>query len=105
MVPHLRIEEAIQKILGVEDEGELKRRRHLRAGRTQRRTAGRRPHAARQCRPRKSAAGSPPSGLPNLWIPDADSFLEVEAIPVLGSGKTDLKALSDLAKRHFGEAA
>jgi acyl-[acyl-carrier-protein]-phospholipid O-acyltransferase/long-chain-fatty-acid--[acyl-carrier-protein] ligase len=40
-------------------------------------------------------------GLPNLWIPSADSFLEVEAIPILGSGKTDLKAVSDLAKCHF----
>jgi acyl-[acyl-carrier-protein]-phospholipid O-acyltransferase/long-chain-fatty-acid--[acyl-carrier-protein] ligase len=40
-------------------------------------------------------------GVPNLWIPSADSFLEVEAIPILGSGKTDLKAVSDLAKCHF----
>jgi hypothetical protein len=40
-------------------------------------------------------------GVPNLWIPSADSFLHVESIPVLGSGKTDLKAVSDLAKKHF----
>jgi acyl-[acyl-carrier-protein]-phospholipid O-acyltransferase/long-chain-fatty-acid--[acyl-carrier-protein] ligase len=45
-------------------------------------------------------------GIPNLWIPGTDSFIEVDSIPVLGSGKTDLKALADLAKRHFfGEAA
>jgi acyl-[acyl-carrier-protein]-phospholipid O-acyltransferase/long-chain-fatty-acid--[acyl-carrier-protein] ligase len=44
------------------------------------------------------------SGLPNLWIPGSDSFMEVESIPVLGSGKTDLKAVADLAKRHFAES-
>src|SRR5262249_30375775 len=28
-------------------------------------------------------------GFPNLWIPDAYSFVEVDQIPVLGSGKLD----------------
>ena len=37
------------------------------------------------------------SGLPNLWLPSADSFYEVDAIPVLGTGKLDLKALKELA--------
>ncbi|MFH5802566.1 AMP-binding protein [Alienimonas sp. DA493] len=37
------------------------------------------------------------SGLPNLWLPDADAFYEVEALPVLGTGKLDLKALKTLA--------
>ncbi len=41
------------------------------------------------------------SGLPNLWIPSADSFLKVESIPVLGTGKLDLKGLSDVAKEHY----
>ncbi|MCA9068312.1 MAG: AMP-binding protein [Planctomycetaceae bacterium] len=41
------------------------------------------------------------SGLPNLWIPDAKSFLEVEQIPVLGTGKLDLKALKQLAESRF----
>ena len=38
------------------------------------------------------------SGLPNLWIPDAKSFIEVDQIPVLGTGKLDLKALKQLAE-------
>ncbi|NMC21411.1 MAG: AMP-binding protein, partial [Thermogutta sp.] len=37
------------------------------------------------------------SNLPPLWIPSADSFHRVEAIPVLGTGKLDLGALKDLA--------
>ncbi|QEG35327.1 acyl-[ACP]--phospholipid O-acyltransferase [Bythopirellula goksoeyrii] len=42
-------------------------------------------------------------GLPNLWLPSTNSFLEVEQIPVLGTGKLDLKGLSDLAKKHFAK--
>ncbi len=41
------------------------------------------------------------SGLPNLWIPDARSFLEVDQIPILGTGKLDLKALKQLAEARF----
>ncbi len=39
--------------------------------------------------------------LPNLYIPSEDSFLEVAAIPVLGTGKLDLKGLKDTALKHF----
>lgn len=37
------------------------------------------------------------AGLPNLFVPSADSFLQVDEIPVLGTGKTDLKAIRELA--------
>ncbi|MBX3439302.1 MAG: AMP-binding protein, partial [Planctomycetaceae bacterium] len=40
-------------------------------------------------------------GLPNLWLPSADSFLEVDEIPVLGTGKLDLRRLKDLAIAAF----
>lgn len=39
--------------------------------------------------------------LPNLWIPSSDSFLEVESIPLLGTGKLDLKAVKDRALQAF----
>jgi acyl-[acyl-carrier-protein]-phospholipid O-acyltransferase/long-chain-fatty-acid--[acyl-carrier-protein] ligase len=42
------------------------------------------------------------AGLPNLWVPSADAFLEVEEIPILGSGKLDLRALKQVALKHFG---
>ncbi|MCA8960654.1 MAG: MFS transporter [Planctomycetes bacterium] len=41
------------------------------------------------------------SGLPKLWIPRADSFLEVESLPKLGSGKLDLKAIGELATQRI----
>ncbi len=38
---------------------------------------------------------------PNLWIPSVDSFVRVDSIPVLGTGKLDLKGLEQMAKQHF----
>jgi acyl-[acyl-carrier-protein]-phospholipid O-acyltransferase/long-chain-fatty-acid--[acyl-carrier-protein] ligase len=36
-------------------------------------------------------------GIPNLWVPDRRDCHVVEVMPLLGSGKLDLKKLSDLA--------
>ena len=41
-------------------------------------------------------------GLPNLWIPDLRDCFAVETLPVLGSGKLDLRGVQDLAKRITG---
>ncbi len=37
------------------------------------------------------------AGLPNIYIPSANSFLKVDEIPVLGTGKLDLRAAQELA--------
>jgi acyl-[acyl-carrier-protein]-phospholipid O-acyltransferase/long-chain-fatty-acid--[acyl-carrier-protein] ligase len=37
-------------------------------------------------------------GLPNLWVPDRRDCHPVDAMPVLGSGKLDLKKLGDVAR-------
>ncbi len=37
------------------------------------------------------------AGLPNLFIPSADSFLQVAKLPVLGTGKLDLKGIKQMA--------
>jgi acyl-[acyl-carrier-protein]-phospholipid O-acyltransferase/long-chain-fatty-acid--[acyl-carrier-protein] ligase len=34
-------------------------------------------------------------GLPNLWLPRRTNFFKVPSIPLLGTGKTDLRALRD----------
>ena len=36
-------------------------------------------------------------GLPNLWIPKKENFFKIDEIPMLGSGKTDLKGVKRLA--------
>ena len=36
--------------------------------------------------------------LPNLWKPRADQFFRVEAFPLLGTGKLDLRKVRELAQ-------
>ena len=43
------------------------------------------------------------AGLPNIFIPSSVSFLEVEELPILGTGKLDLKAVEQLAFDKFGD--
>lgn len=38
------------------------------------------------------------SELPRLWIPSAEDFVPVDAIPILGTGKVDLRRLKELAE-------
>jgi acyl-[acyl-carrier-protein]-phospholipid O-acyltransferase/long-chain-fatty-acid--[acyl-carrier-protein] ligase len=40
------------------------------------------------------------STLPNLWHPRKDNYFRIEEMPVLGSGKFDLKKLKAIAKEH-----
>lgn len=37
------------------------------------------------------------AGLPNLFLPRADCFVKVDALPVLGTGKLDLRKVKELA--------
>lgn len=100
MVPHLKIEEALHDILGDNDHGEV--RAAVTAVPDERK--GERlvvVHTKLDIPPDEIVKRLQASGLPNLWIPSPDSFFEVESIPVLGSGKIDLKGLADLAKSHF----
>ena len=41
------------------------------------------------------------AGLSNICVPSPAAFVEVAAIPTLGSGKLDLKALRDVAREHL----
>ena len=38
-------------------------------------------------------------GLPNLFIPRSDQFFHVEQLPVLGTGKIDLRSIKELATK------
>ena len=99
MVPHIKIEETLQRVLGGEDElkavvsavpdakkGERLVVLHLPLGKP----------PEQICRELAAA------GLPNLLIPSPDSFSEISEIPVLGTGKLDLKRLKELAMEKFG---
>jgi acyl-[acyl-carrier-protein]-phospholipid O-acyltransferase/long-chain-fatty-acid--[acyl-carrier-protein] ligase len=44
------------------------------------------------------------SGLPNLWIPRANQFFQIEELPHLGSGKLDLRRIHEVAMEHSGQS-
>ena len=39
--------------------------------------------------------------IPKLWIPKKECFVKIEEIPILGSGKLDLKKLRQIAEQYF----
>ena len=96
MVPHIKIEEILCQILGASEEAgpeiavtavpDEKKGERLVVLHT------RLTKSVDELRKGLSA-----SGLPNLFIPSADSFIEVESIPILGTGKLDLRGLKKLA--------
>jgi acyl-[acyl-carrier-protein]-phospholipid O-acyltransferase/long-chain-fatty-acid--[acyl-carrier-protein] ligase len=45
------------------------------------------------------------SDLPKLWIPKRENLHPLESIPILGSGKADLKKVKELALERSGEPA
>jgi acyl-[acyl-carrier-protein]-phospholipid O-acyltransferase/long-chain-fatty-acid--[acyl-carrier-protein] ligase len=101
MVPHIQIEETINQILGA-SEDEMKAA--VTAVSDERK--GERLivlHTKIAQTPEQIRAGLTAAGLPNLFIPAADSFFEVEAIPVLGTGKLDLKALKTTAQARVSQ--
>ncbi len=100
MAPHILIEENLAELIGVDDEiglqavvtavPDAKKGERLIVL-----------HTAIEKTPQELCAGLAEAGLPNLFIPSPDSFLQVEELPMLGTGKLDLKAVKELALRHF----
>jgi acyl-[acyl-carrier-protein]-phospholipid O-acyltransferase/long-chain-fatty-acid--[acyl-carrier-protein] ligase len=105
MVPHVGVEEAINAILAgesasPEDDAELK------AAVTSVSDArkGERLivlHVEIDKSPGEICKALQDAGLPPIWIPSPDSFLKIDGLPMLGTGKLDLKALKQLALDHF----
>ena len=100
MVPHIRIEEKLQElaesaekifaVTGIPDgkKGERLVVLHTLA-----------PDALKPVLEKLSS-----SGLPNLWIPRASQFFQIEELPHLGSGKLDLRRVHQVALERSGEA-
>jgi len=45
------------------------------------------------------------SGLPPLWVPRREHFFRVESLPIMGSGKLDLKLVKETAQRRSARVA
>lgn len=100
MVPHVTVENAIQQfVAGPDDESALAVVAAVPDERKGERLVVL--HLPMQKTPEEITAHLATLGMPNLWIPSTDSFLQVEALPLLGSGKLDLKLLKAQALEHF----
>lgn len=96
MVPHLKIEESLQQLVGGDEESAVQ----LAVTAVPDERKGERLivlHTALPKSPQELCADLMALGLPNIYIPSPDSFFEVEQIPILGTGKLDLRRMKDLA--------
>ena len=98
MVPHIKIEETIARVLGAEtDELQAVVTALPDSKRGERLVVL---HTPMDRSPQEICRSLAETDLPKLWIPSADSFFSVAEIPVLGSGKLDLRAIRELAEEQ-----
>ena len=96
MVPHIQVEELLANLIGSDEEEGLKAAvTAVPDARKGERLVVIHTHLDKS--PDQLCKGLKEEGLPNIFIPSPDSFLEVEALPVLGTGKLDLKGLRKIA--------
>ncbi len=103
MVPHIHIEEEIARILNLQEEETI----------TMAVTAVPEARKGERLVVLHTGLAQPPqeicrqlsqAGLPPIWIPLPEGFRQVEAIPVLGTGKLDLKRVKEMALKEFPAA-
>ena len=102
MVPHIKIEDAIQSFVGMDEEAgpsiavaavpDPKKGERLIVL-----------HTKIDKSPGEIADHLKEQGFPNLFIPSLDSFSQIEEMPVLGTGKLDLKGLAKRAQELFAK--
>ena len=98
MVPHRRVEDALQlasgeelqvfAVTGIPDERKGEQLAVL--------------HTLTEDRIPAILAKAAADGLPNLFLPSRTHCLKVEALPILGTGKLDLRALKRIALERLG---
>ena len=104
MVPHCAVEDALGVLLGG-DEGASPRVAVTSIpdpNRGEKLVVVHTPWAADVDALRKGLAEA---GLPNLYLPARDAFVEVPELPIVGAGKLDLKRIKEIAREAMGAAA
>jgi acyl-[acyl-carrier-protein]-phospholipid O-acyltransferase/long-chain-fatty-acid--[acyl-carrier-protein] ligase len=103
MIPHVKIEEALTKVIGPSDEGAVQ----VAVTAVPDEKKGERLivlHVAIDKTPDELRKALAAEGLPNLFIPSEDSFYQVDELPLLGTGKLDLRGIKRMAMEAFGNA-
>jgi acyl-[acyl-carrier-protein]-phospholipid O-acyltransferase/long-chain-fatty-acid--[acyl-carrier-protein] ligase len=101
MVPHIKVEESLQRLVGGDDESPTVAVTAVSDEKKGERLVVLHKQIAKT--PCELCAQLKEEGLPNLFIPSTDCFLEVDELPVLGSGKLDLKGIRRLAEERFSK--
>ena len=99
MVPHVHVEQSIVEALGL-DEDDLR----LAVTAVPHPTKGERLvvlHTGLEQTPEQICRKLADAGLPPIWIPSPDSFRQIDEIPVLGTGKLDLRQVKEVAAKEF----
>lgn len=99
MVPHGLIEEQLERLIGHAEDG----RPQVAVTAVTDPKKGERLivlHTPLTQTPQELRKGLAEAGLPNLYLPSEDSFFEVPQLPLLGSGKLDLRAVKALAEER-----
>jgi acyl-[acyl-carrier-protein]-phospholipid O-acyltransferase/long-chain-fatty-acid--[acyl-carrier-protein] ligase len=98
MVPHGRVEEALHRAAGLDVQtfavtavGDQRKGERLAVL-----------HTASDESVANALATLANNGFPNLFIPRRDDFIRVDALPVLGTGKLDLRAIKKIATETLG---
>jgi acyl-[acyl-carrier-protein]-phospholipid O-acyltransferase/long-chain-fatty-acid--[acyl-carrier-protein] ligase len=100
MVPHVGVEAALRKALGDDDHEAQLAVIAIHDDRRGERIVVL--HTGLRLPPADICRAMVAGGLPPLWVPSPDSFRQVAAIPLLGTGKLDLTTLREVAEREFG---
>jgi acyl-[acyl-carrier-protein]-phospholipid O-acyltransferase/long-chain-fatty-acid--[acyl-carrier-protein] ligase len=95
MVPHIKVEEKLHELAGVTEQtfvvtsvaGEKKGERLIVL------------HKLTDDKLQPLLEELTASDLPNLWKPKTDSFVRMEAFPMLGTGKLDLRKVKEIAQK------
>jgi len=96
MVPHVKIEEMLHELAGVTEQvfavagvpDEKKGERLVVL------------HTLDEARAADCAARLEQTDLPNLWKPDRRAYYHVDVIPILGTGKLDLRRVKEMAREQ-----
>ncbi|MBN1853807.1 MAG: AMP-binding protein [Pirellulales bacterium] len=102
MVPHVRIEEALYNIIGQKEDEPV---RAVVAAVADERKGERLivVHTALDQTPDEICQALAAAGLSNLWIPSPDSFVHVDSLPILGTGKLDLRGVAEIARQRLAD--
>ena len=99
MVPHIKVEEKLHELAGLNEQA------FVVAGVPDDRKGERLVvlHTLPTEKLQECLEKLPQMDLPNLWVPRANQFFHVDALPHLGTGKLDLRRIRDLALQFSGQ--